>query len=74
MKTGSNTNTNLEDDETQQQNTGSDAGPKWKHNPDHKKVAVVDKEKVSVARVNNNEAKKRHEPTSTYDAISTPDQ
>jgi len=74
MKTDSNTNIYLEDDETQQQNTGSDAGLKWKHNLDHKKAVVGDKEKVSVAGVNNNQAKKRHEPTNTFDARSTLDQ
>nr|ABD32965.1 hypothetical protein MtrDRAFT_AC151598g33v2 [Medicago truncatula] len=51
MKTNSNTNIDLEEDETQQQNTGSDAGLKRKHNLDHKKVTVNDKEKTFVGKV-----------------------
>ena len=39
QETGSNTNIDLEEDEIQQQNTGSDVGLKWKHNLDRKKAA-----------------------------------
>jgi hypothetical protein len=65
QETSNNTNINLEEDEIQQQNTGSDAGLKLNHNPDHKKVAPCDKEKASDTGVNNNQAKKRQEPTNT---------
>jgi len=48
-------NINLEEDEIQQQNTGSDAGLKRNHNPGHKKVVVCDKENAFVAVVKENQ-------------------
>ncbi|KEH38248.1 hypothetical protein MTR_2g066205 [Medicago truncatula] len=42
--------TNQEEDETKQQNTGSDVALKRKHNADRKKVATSDKKKAFVAR------------------------
>jgi len=47
-------NTNLEEDEIQQQNTGNNAGLKRTHNSYRIEAAAGDKEKVSIARVNNN--------------------
>jgi len=49
MKQNGNTNTDLEEDETQQQNTGSDAGLKRKQNPDRRNATADDKEKASSA-------------------------
>jgi len=62
MKTCSNTSTYLEEDETWQQNTGSDAGLKRKHNLDRKRVTANVKDKASFAGVYNHQAKKPQEP------------
>jgi len=65
MKTRSNTDTYLEEDETRQQNTDSDAGLRRKHNRDRKCATTGDKDKAFVAEVNNNQAKKQQEPPNT---------
>jgi hypothetical protein len=57
--------THQEEDATQQQNTGSDAGLKRKHDPDRKHVSTGDKEKEFDAGINYNLAKKRQELINT---------
>jgi hypothetical protein len=63
QETGSNLNTDQKEDETQQQDTGSDVDSKWRHNLDRKQASVSDKEKASSAGVNNNQTKKLQETT-----------
>jgi len=65
QETCSNPNTNQKEDETQQQNTGSDASLKRKHHLDRKHASAGDKEKASGIGVNNNLSKKRQEATNT---------
>jgi len=65
QETGSNPNTCQKEDITQQQNTTNNAGLKRKHNLDRKQAFTRDNEKASGAKVNNNQAKKRQEPTNT---------
>lgn len=64
----SNTNTYLEEDETQQQDTGSDAGLKWKHNLNCKYATAGDKE-VSDAGVNNNQTPRKTPTTKHYELL-----